>query len=460
MFGDDVGQSIENGHGNFQAARDIINEGITFEQHQQVVKEKDIEIKQLIEEKTRAAVNAEYTVKEKEKFEEELRELRKTHAALQEMMQNPHKAYEAHVKGANELQKVLCDIGTLQALGHNRIQAALDDFKNLNYATVDQLLKDSERQGLLQAARSAFGRGVNAEAAIKYHDAYAHFKRAYELGQGKKELHAYARLCQALGKYGEAEPMLKKLCEWKKEDFGADHAGYARALNNLAQLYRAQGRNDAAELLYIQAMETTRKALGEDHSAYATMLNNLAELYRAKGRHDEAEPLYVQALEIGRTALGEDHSNYATSLNNLAALYYSQGRYDAAEPLYHQAMEIGRTALGEDHPTYATSLNNLAALYRAQGRHDAAEPLLLKALEIRHKVLGEDHPSYATSLHNLGALYVQQGRLDEAAPLFQQALAIWEKALPADHPDTQLTRRWLDHLYAERPDLRDGAEMS
>ena len=48
MFGDDVDQSIENGHGNFQAAGDITIEGITFEQHQQVDKEKDTEIKQLI----------------------------------------------------------------------------------------------------------------------------------------------------------------------------------------------------------------------------------------------------------------------------------------------------------------------------------------------------------------------------------------------------------------------------
>jgi len=298
MFGDDVDQSIENGHGNFQAAGDITIEGITFEQHQQVVKEKDTENKQLIEERTRAAVNAEYTVKEKEKFEEELRELKKTHAALQEMMQNPHKAYDAHIKGANELQKVLCDIGTLQALGHNRIQAALDDFKNLNYAAVDQLLQDSERQGILQAARSAFGRGVNAEAAIKYYDAYTHFKRAYELGQGKEELGAYASICRTLGKYDEAVPMCKELCEWAKEDFGVNHVEYATSLNNLAGVYHAQGRYKEAEPLCVQAMEIRRTALGEDHPKYATSLHNLGTLYMEQGRLDEAAPLFQQALAI------------------------------------------------------------------------------------------------------------------------------------------------------------------
>ena len=117
-------------------------------------------------------------------------------------------------------------------------------------------------------------------------------------------------------------------------------------------------------------------------------------------------------------------------------------------------------AIEDTDQDLARSLNNLASVHHARGRHDAAEPLYLQAKEILRTTLGEDHPKYATSLHNLGAFYVKQGRLDEAAPMLQQALAIWEKALLADHPDTQSTRSLLDHLYTERPDLRDGAEMS
>jgi len=302
-----------------------------------------------------------------------------------------------------------------------KLKQAKDAAKVFDYSKAREIFESIRNRNELAVAQTAsaeFGLGEIAENEIRYHDAYAHFKRAYELGQGKEELYAYARLCWALGKYGEAEPMFKKLCEWEKQDFGVNDAAYARALNNLAQLYRAQGRHDAAEPLYLQAMEIRRKALGEDHPAYATSLNNLAELYRAQGRDDAAEPLFIQALEIRHKALGEDHPDYATSLNNLAELYDAQGRYDEAEPPYIQALEITRTALGEDHPHYAASLNNL------------------------------------------GGLCVEQGRLDEAAPLLQQALAIWEKALPADHAHTQSTRSRLARLYAERPDLRDGAEMS
>jgi tetratricopeptide (TPR) repeat protein len=261
------------------------------------------------------------------------------------------------------LQKVLCDIGTLQALGHNRIQAALDDFKNLNYAAVDQLLQDSERQGILQAARSAFGRGVNAEAAINYYDAYTHFKRAYELGQGKEELGAYASICRTLGKYDEAVPMCKELCEWAKEDFGVNHVEYATSLNNLALLYDAQGRHDEAEPLHDQAKEIWRTALGEDHPPYATSLNNLALLYHDQGRHDEAEPLYMQAMEIRRTTLGEVHPNYAGSLHNLGVLYVEQGRLDKAAPLLQGALAILEKALPADHAHTQSTRSRLDRLY-------------------------------------------------------------------------------------------------
>jgi len=77
--------------------------------------------------------------------------------------------------------------------------------------------------------------------------------------------------------------MLKKLCEWEKEDFGVNHAAYARALNNLAELYRAQGRHDEAEPLHDQAKEIWRTALGEDHPPYATSLNNLRCCIMTKG---------------------------------------------------------------------------------------------------------------------------------------------------------------------------------
>ena len=289
-------------------------------------------------------------------------------------------------------------------------------------------------------AKAEFIAAEISEKDIRWHDAYAHAKRAYDLGQEVEALELYARMAWRLARNEEGVGLQKELVRRAADENGEESAQYAAAINNLASLYNAQGRYDAAEPLYKQAMEICRVALGEEHADFATSLNNLALLYKAQGRYEAAEPLYKQAMEIRRVALGEEHPDFATSLNNLALLYKAQGRYEAAEPLYTQAMEIRRAALSEEHPKFATSLNNLAELYRAQGRYEDAEPLYTQSTEIRRVALGEGHPDFAGSLHNLAGLYYQQGRYEDALPLSDQAVAIFEAALPAGHPDIDNAR--------------------
>ena len=248
-------------------------------------------------------------------------------------------------------------------------------------------------------AKAEFIAAEISEKDIRWHDAYAHAKRAYELGQEVEALKLYTWMTWRLRRHEEGVVLSQQLVHIAAVDHGTKSVEYGAAINRLALLYKAQGRYDAAE------------------------------------------PLYKQAMEIRRAALGEGHPDFAASLNNLASLYQAQGRYDAAEPLYEQAIEIERAALGEEHPDFATSLNNLALLYEAQGRYDAAEPLHKQAMEIRRVALGEGHLDFATSLNNLASLYYDQGRYEDALPLSDQAVAIWEAALPAGHPHIDIVRK-------------------
>ena len=260
-------------------------------------------------------------------------------------------------------------------------------------------------------------------------------------------LHQTADYLYERGQYAEAEPLLKRAMEVRREALGERHPDYAASLNDLASLYHAMGRHAEAEPLYHRAMEVRREALGERHPDYAASLNDLAELYRATGRHAEAEPLYQRAMEVRREALGERHPDYAASLNDLASLYSVLGRHAEAEPLLKRAMEVRREALGERHPDYAASLNDLASLYHAMGRHAEAEPLLKRAMEVRREALGERHPDYADSLNNLASLYYVLGRHAEAEPLYQRAMEVYREALGERHPAYAASLNNLASLY-------------
>jgi tetratricopeptide (TPR) repeat protein len=105
---------------------------------------------------------------------------------------------------------------------------------------------------------------------------------------------------------------------------GPRHPDTLTSLNNLAFVYQAVGRYGEAEPLYREALLTRREVLGPRHPDTLISLNNLAALYRALGRYGEAEPVYWEALQASREVLGPRHPNTLGSLNNLAGLYQDQ----------------------------------------------------------------------------------------------------------------------------------------
>ena len=75
-----------------------------------------------------------------------------------------------------------------------------------------------------------------------------------------------------------------------------------------------------------QKLEHAVKArFGANHANYAVALNNLAVVYQAQGQYGEAEGLFKRALAIREQALGASHLDVARTLNNLAVVYHDQG---------------------------------------------------------------------------------------------------------------------------------------
>jgi tetratricopeptide (TPR) repeat protein len=331
---------------------------------------------------------------------------------------------------------------------HQRAEYLIERFERGNQAgaSADNLLKFNLLPALEALAE------VNAQKELR--DLTSRFEGFFSRLQAldspdlAKSLDRLGCLYQEQGRYGEAEPLLKKALKLHRQLAGDDHPDVATSLNNLAGLYKSQGRYNEAEPLYEQSLEIREQQLGADHPDVAQNLNNLAELYHCQKDYSEAEPLYIRSLQIMKRKLGADHPDVATILNNLAGLYQNQDRYAEAEPLYEQSLEIREQQLGADHPHVAISLNNLAELYRRQKDYSKAEPLYIRSLKIMERQLGADHPTVATSLNNLALLYHDaQGRYDEAEPLYVRSLAIREQHLGTEHPDVAISLNNLAALY-------------
>jgi esterase/lipase superfamily enzyme/tetratricopeptide (TPR) repeat protein len=261
---------------------------------------------------------------------------------------------------------------------------------------------------------------------------------------------------EKLGRYAEAEPLMKRALAITENAFGPEHGVVRNRLVALAELCQDQQRYAEVESLYKRALAIDEKAAGLDDWTLTTDLGNLASLYRDQGRYADAEPLYKRALAINEKAFGPDDRVVGQDLVKLAGLYVSEGRYVEAEPLFLRALAIDEKTLGPEHPDLGVCLQCIASLYDYQGRYADAEPLIKRALAIHEKALGPDNATVARDLAILANLYKDQGRYNEADALYQRALAIDEKALD---PDVGTVLNNLAMLYSVQGRYADAEPL-
>jgi tetratricopeptide (TPR) repeat protein len=151
----------------------------------------------------------------------------------------------------------------------------------------------------------------------------------------------------------------------REKTLGPDHPDVAVSLNNLGLLYESQGRYGNAEPLLKRSLAIAEKTLGTNNPDFATSLSSLASLYEAQGRYGDAEPLFKRSLEINEKALGPDHSQVANSLSNLGGLYHSQGRSN----------QSSGNGLSPSQLAYATMTMRCLGDYELSKRHSAANTL-------------------------------------------------------------------------------------
>ena len=283
------------------------------------MRRKDAEIARLTNKLTEALKNTS-DPQEQDDLQSRLDALRQKRDALQKRLLDPDRAFREHMQRGTQLAQILADTAQRHAIGENRINSAMQAFESLSLDEVMALFCESERLGLVQAASSAYARGLIEEDAVNWQDALDHYKRAYDLDATLEHQQAYAYLCWRMGRWEEAVPLNKDILEQVAAEYGKTGNEYAAALKNLGMIYDNIGRYSDAEPLYDQALSICRRVLRADHPNTAGSLNNLAGLYRAQGRYAEAAPMLKEAVEIMDRVLGAEHPNTKIMRENYEGL--------------------------------------------------------------------------------------------------------------------------------------------
>lgn len=132
----------------------------------------------------------------------------------------------------------------------------------------------------------------------------------------------------------------------KAEAFGTRDPRLASALTDLASFYYFVGRYRNAETLIKRALTIERATLGAGHPRIATSMFDLVNVYVADSRFGEAKSVAERALAIQTQALGTGHRNLAYGLDIYASALEKAGRTTQAAATRHRADELllGRAA--------------------------------------------------------------------------------------------------------------------
>lgn len=279
--------------------------------------------------------------------------------------------------------------------------------------------------------------------------------RARDTGQSLRKL---GRVMWKLGRWREAEPLIREGIAIESEHASPDNVWRASALSELIGVLRFKGDHRANEPLCREALAIYRASLGDQHQYTAIALLNLGRTLTSLARYGEAEAALDEAWSILQSLFGSEHPHAARVLSARAELELVRGRHESAERRFRELTELDRRVFGPKHRDSATNLNLLGIALRERGRLDEALALQREALAIRVAGLGPDHPDNAALHRGLAVTHVARNELTAAEAAVREAMRIEGRADIADMLPAALTRAvngWLQHLQGRDEDAME-----
>lgn len=260
-----------------------------------------------------------------------------------------------------------------------------------------------------------------------------------------------------LGRYDDAEALLRSALATQERVLEPQHADIARTAHDLASLRFELGDFAAADSFYSRVIDLTRRASGNP-PLLAHALKGLGMTRLQAGDPDGANTLLREALSI-REREASDSLAIAELWSYLGLAASHRGRDGEAERGWRRALELRRRHLGDDHPFVAELLNNLANLLENRGEYEDAEPMYREALAVQERHLGEEHPQIVPFIANLGLLLDRMGKDDEAERLLERALALDRRYLGGEHLYVALDLANLGDFLCDNRNRPDSARQ-
>lgn len=219
-----------------------------------------------------------------------------------------------------------------------------------------------------------YNRGGFEEAGKLYEKLHEESQKSQDIHVDSR--HVFHRLAESLfyqQDYRAAEPLLRKLREYRQVQLGSNHVITLDCLYLLAEALYDQSVLEESRSLYQQVYNKRRVVLGDQH------VDTLSALYRVslvefhQERYNEAEPLLRELLKRHRQISGGSSLATLDALSLLADTLHQLKRDIEATSLYQELLIGRREMLGRDHQDTLQTAVRLAQLLDKQKRYAEAD---------------------------------------------------------------------------------------
>jgi tetratricopeptide (TPR) repeat protein len=213
---------------------------------------------------------------------------------------------------------------------------------------------------------------------------------------------------QQLGRFAEAERLLRALLDQRRRIHGDETVPVAVALGNLGTALAAMGKYRECEEMFRTAHTLFVKLLGREHVHVANATRNLARVRMFRGDYREAARLIREAVDVHRKVNGP-----------AAGYWYMRGQSAVVTAALGQPVEAVKelrlvlnelSALGAPPARKSDMQIALGFTLLDAGRAREAETFMREALQARTKHIPLEHPSLAEAECGLGAALAAQGK--------------------------------------------------
>lgn len=184
-----------------------------------------------------------------------------------------------------------------------------------------------------------------------------------------------AELLMNMGRYTDAEPLLRNFLARHKQKEGPTHQDTLRASLSLGLVLKQLGQLAESETIHRETLKVLREELGPNHPDALIAANNYSEVLKESCKFEEAEKLGRDTLKLIQEHLGWHHTDALVAMNNLAMLLVTRGKTDEAEKLCKDVFEMTLTNLGHDHPLTFVTMDNFAKILEDAGRYEELDLL-------------------------------------------------------------------------------------